>query len=258
MHAWIWQITFGILLAVLFFWNQVIAWIRRQAGPEAVFPLGYLFACIYALTAILAIDRTSTLTPIPRFEDMFLVGIALTAYFFNTKPAACLLAMGIAVSVWILPPLDRFSGASQVDFYRLLSFALVSGLLIFVINRLKMKAQTRESRLGFLFAAVYAGLATAVAFLGFRAQPLPRFTDIFLIGIAITAYLFTATPAAYLLLISITVAAWILPPAGSFAIASPANCYRLCSFAAVAGLLIFLTGRLKKWSDQRNSALREN
>jgi hypothetical protein len=250
MQAWIWQIALGLILAILFYWDKVIAWIRRQAGPQPVFPLGYLFASLYALAAILVINLTFTLAPIPRFDDIFLVGITLTAYLFSRKPAACLLAVGVAVSLWILPP---------AGFYRVLSFALVSGLLLFVINRLKMEVQGRPaSRLGFVFATAYAGLATAIAFLAFRAQPLPRFTDIFLIGIAITAYFFTMTPAAYLLLISIAVAAWILPPAGSFAIASPADCYRLFSFTAVAGLLIFLTGRLKKWSEQRNSPLRQN
>ena len=44
---------------------------------------------------------------------------------------------------------------------------------------------------------------------------MPRFNDIFLVGIVLTCYLFTWQPAAYLLGISVLVSAWVLPPNGS-------------------------------------------
>jgi K+-sensing histidine kinase KdpD len=161
--------------------------------------------------------------------------------------------------MWFLPPYGTFYVASPADWYRISSFGSVAVLLMFVIARLKLVARRRMAfPLGYVFATAYAALATAISLVMFHTAPLPRFMDIFLVGIAATVYFFAISPAAYLLVISIAVSAWILPPDGSFAIAKPADLYRIASFAAVSGLLIFLTSRLKKWSAQTAGALGGN
>ena len=254
MERWIWEIAFGIIVATLFYWERVIAWISAAKQHSAA-SLGYLFAVFYAFFAVLVVDTTFTVRPLPRFDDLFLVGIALAAYFFCARPAAFLLAIGVAVSAWVLPPSDSFRVASPTDWYRIFSFSVVSVLLIGVITLLKMGAVRKSVfRLGYLFATAYAALATLIAVFSYHSQPLPRFMDIFLVGIAATAYFFAITPAAYLWLLSVFISAWILPPMGSFAIADPADYYRLVSFSVVSALLILITSRLKKGAAKAPSA----
>ncbi len=247
MEIWGWQAAFGMILVALFYREQLTGWIVALARQNSGFGLGYVFATGYALLAILVVDVTFTLHPLPRFDDIFLVGIALTAYFFNSKPAAYLLLIGILVSAWVLPPADSFKIAEPVDWYRVSSFAAVSVLLMCIITQLKSEARRRSMfRLGYLFASAYLVGATMVAVIAFGSHPPPRFTDLFLVGIAATAYFLNFAQAAYLLAISVGVSAWILPPGGSFAIADPVDCYRLFSFTLVSGLLILITSRLKK------------
>ena len=247
MEIWVWQAAFGMILAALFYWEQLTGWIGALAQQNSRFGPGYVLATGYALLAILVVDVTFTLHPLPRFDDIFLVGIALTAYFFNSKPAAFLLLIAILVSAWVLPPADSFKIADPVDWYRISSFAAVSVLLMGVIAKLKRETRRQPAfRLGYLFASAYAVVATAIAAIAFGAHPLPRFTDLFLVGIAATAYFFDFAHAAYLLALSVGVSAWILPPGGSFAIADPVDCYRLFSFTLVSGLLILIASRLKK------------
>ena len=246
MEARVWQFAIGIIVFTLIYWERVVAWIvaaRRNSQAS----LGYLFAVAYAFVALLVVDVTVMVRPLPRFDDLFLVGIALAAYFFSARPAAFLLAIAVAVSAWFLPPSDSFLVDSPTDWYHIVSFSAVAVLLIGVITLLKMGTQRKSVfRLGYLFATAYAAVATLIAVLTYRSQPLPRFMDIFLVGIAVTAYFFAISPAAYLWLLSVAISAWILSPMGSFAIADPADYYRLISFSAVSALLILITSRLKK------------
>jgi len=254
--TWVWQVSFGLILAALFYWSRWTAWVRAHA--QSSLP-GYLFAVTYALASVLLIDFTFTSTPLPRFGDIFVAGVALTAYLFGTGPAALLLMIALGVSMWVLPPWGSFYVADRADWYRLVSFGNVSVLLIFVIGRLKREVKRNQPlALGYIFATAYAAAAMVVALMTFHSQPPPRFMDIFLVGIAITAYFFTVTPAAYLLAISVAISAWILPPAHSFAIARQQDWYRILSFTVVAALLICLTGRLKRWSIAPIGALGRN
>jgi uncharacterized protein DUF4118 len=246
MERWIWQAAFGIIVAALLYWDRLFAWIRAAKRDSAV-SLGYLFVISYAFLAVLVVNITFTVRPLPRFDDLFLVGIALAAYFFSAKPAGLLMAIGVAVSTWILPPTGSFRVASATDVYRIFSFSAVSLLLIGAITLLRM-GPVRKSvfRLGYLFATAYAALAALIAVLTYHSQPMPRFMDMFLVGIAATAYFFAVAPAAYLWLLSVFISAWVLPPMGSFAVADPEDYYRLISFSVVSALLILITSRLKK------------
>jgi membrane protein implicated in regulation of membrane protease activity len=65
------------------------------------------------------------------------------------------------------------------------------------------------------------------------------------VGIVLTAYLYTWESAAYLVLISVGVAAWILPPDGSLLVQQFADWYRLVSFAALSVFLVCVITRMK-------------
>jgi len=126
------------------------------------------------------------------------------------------------------------------------------GALFYVrrfMNWLREHSPFRSERvLGFVFATGYALLASPLVVAIFGAQSLPRFTDIFLVGIVLTAYLFSWEPAVYLLVVSLGFSAWILPPAQSFKVASGADVYRLASFTAVSVLIIVLFRQRKRQS----------
>jgi len=248
MEVWFWQAAFALIVGAFFFRMQLLGWLRGLAAGRPSL-LGYLFATTYAMFTLLLIDATFALQPIPRFDDLFLIGIALTAYFFHTRPAVYLLSIGVVASLWVLPPLGSFHLARAMDAFRIASFACISALLIFVMRHLKSRrGRQTPSPLGYLFATTCALVGAMINFIGFHGQPVPRFNDVFLVGIAVTVYFFSVTPATYLLALSIAVSAWILPPGNSFWVQSLADCYRLISYTVVAGLLLFLTARLKTWS----------
>jgi hypothetical protein len=79
----------------------------------------------------------------------------------------------------------------------------------------------------------------------FHAHPLPRFNDVFLVGIVMTACLFTWEPALYLLVTALGASAWILPPEGSLRVEPFVERYRLVSFAILSVFLVFLITPVK-------------
>jgi len=98
---------------------------------------------------------------------------------------------------------------------------------------------------GLLFATVYSLVTSPLVCSLFHSRPLPRFNDIFLVGIVLTTYLFTWESGTYLLAISLAVSAYVLPPYGSFAVATPDDWYRMASFGCISVFLIGLVHRLK-------------
>jgi hypothetical protein len=258
MEQRLWQLGFAAVLGILLYWNQLAAWIKAEMARKRVFPLGYAFAAAYAACVAGVVDLASSShlpRPLPRFDDLFLLGTALTVYFFGAAPAATLLSFAISFTVWILPPAGSFTVVDPADWYRVCSFAIVAISLIWGIARLKVEARREPvSRRAFAFATIYAIFATLMVLVVFNSKPIPRFNDIFLVGIAVVAYLFTASSAAYLLGIAVAVSAWVLPPGGSFVIAQSEDYYRILSFCAVAGLLILIMDRLKKCGPQTQSA----
>jgi hypothetical protein len=86
---------------------------------------------------------------------------------------------------------------------------------------------------GVLFASAYAILTTVAACRLFPHLLMPRFTDIFLLGIVLTAYRFTWRPAAFLLVIAFAVEAWVQTAAVTLASSTIVS---ICSIAVVARL----------------------
>lgn len=107
--------------------------------------------------------------------------------------------------------------------------------------------------LGSVFALLYGTLATAVSLTVFSSTYTPRFSDIFLIGVLLTSYLYCWQPAAVLFLHSLLVTAYVLPPAGDIRVASPTDIYRILSYAACCLLFIGLMEAARKRSRKSGS-----
>lgn len=255
METTLWQLALALILLSLVYAEQLSRWIRARIERRAVFPLGYILATVYAFGVVLFFDATFAFRPLPRYEDVFLIGIALAAYFFGSAPAAYLLGIAMAVSAWVLPPTGSFGIDSALDWYRFISFGIVSVLMICTVGGLRKAARRRPASQGYFFASAYAVIGSLLVIFAFHAYPVPRFNDIFTVGIALTAYYFAAAPATYLLVLSVGITMWMLPPNGTFAISDPADYYRLLSFTAVSGLVIFIMHRLKESGAAQQRAL---
>jgi len=140
----IWQVAAAAIIGCMFYVKRVAAWIRNRSRLRSQRVTGFLFACAFAL---IASPITATLFhdhPFPRFNDLFLVGIVLTAYLFTWEGSAFLLLIALLVSAWVLPPAGSMRIESFADWYRLASFGLLSVFLICLITRMKAR-QTAES-----------------------------------------------------------------------------------------------------------------
>jgi Domain of unknown function (DUF4118) len=144
--AMLWQVAAAAVIGSLFYVRRVLTWVRDHLGFRSTRITGYLFATLFALIA-------SPLTvvffdghPLPRFNDLFLIGIVLTAYLFTWDSAAYLFVVSLAVSAWVLPPYGSFAVSGFNEWYRMVSFAVVSVLLIFLITRLKTRGAASAER----------------------------------------------------------------------------------------------------------------
>jgi hypothetical protein len=134
--AMVWQAAAAACIGSLFYMRRVVMWARRHMDFRSPRTMGFLFAGAYALFASPLVCSLCQSGQVPRFGDIFLLGIILTTYFFTWEGAACLLGAGLVVSAWVLP-LGGGSQASAVTLYRLVSFTVVSLFLICLITRLK-------------------------------------------------------------------------------------------------------------------------
>ncbi|MBZ5725117.1 MAG: DUF4118 domain-containing protein [Acidobacteriia bacterium] len=149
--AMIWQIAAAAAIGSLFYARRALMWMQAHLGLHSNRSMGFLFASLFAVVTSPVICTLFNSHPVPRFNDVFLVGIVLTAYLFTWEPAVYLLAISVAVSAWVLPPAGSFAIAQLVDWYRLISFAILSVFLIVLVTRLKARArvvpqQIREAR----------------------------------------------------------------------------------------------------------------
>lgn len=135
----LWQIAAAVVIGSLFYVRRAAGWIRSHPGLVSARRMGFLFALIYALAASPLTIQFFSGQFTPRFNDIFLVGIALTAYFFTWESASFLLVISILVSAWILPPYGSLRVEGLAEWYRLASFTGVSVLLICLITRLKVR-----------------------------------------------------------------------------------------------------------------------
>jgi hypothetical protein len=131
----------GTLLAILN-WRTVGAFLREHAGLRDARSNGFAFATTYALLSVPLCVSLFDNQPTPRFNDIFLVGIALTVYFFSWEPATYLFAVSVIASAWILPPHGSIRVEGFAEWYRLISFSLVSVFVILLLARLKAKRES--------------------------------------------------------------------------------------------------------------------
>jgi len=132
----------GTMLAVLN-WRKVGAFIRDYAGMRSARSTGFAFATAYALLAVPLSLTFFGGQPMPRFNDIFLVGIALTVYFFSWESGAYLFAISLLASAWILSPDGTLRVEGFTEWYRLISFSTLSVFIILLLTRMKAKRDTR-------------------------------------------------------------------------------------------------------------------
>ena len=135
--AMLWQAAAAAFIGSLFYLRRFVMWTRRNVNFRSRRTMGFAFAAAYALVAsplVIGLYRNGS---VPRFCDIFLLGIMVTVSFFTWEAATCLLGVGVLVSAWVLPPGGSFAVASPADMYRIVSFTLVSLFLICLITRVK-------------------------------------------------------------------------------------------------------------------------
>jgi K+-sensing histidine kinase KdpD len=137
--AMLWQIAAAAIIGTLFYVRRVMVWIRNHLGLHARRSMGFLFASCYALVASPIICNIFHSRPLPRFNDIFLVGIVLATYLFTWDAAAYLLVISTLVSVYVLPPYGTLAIARMEDWYRIVSFVALSVFLIILVTRLKTR-----------------------------------------------------------------------------------------------------------------------
>lgn len=133
--------------------------LRERVGLRSLPSNGFLFASAYAAIASIAAWRLSQGHPLSEFNDIYLLGIVLTAYRFTWRSAAYLFVLALALSAWLDP--------LAPDWYRMVSFAAVSVCSIVVVARLK----TIPAR-----AAEQAGTLRREAGRDYTFLPLARFS----------------------------------------------------------------------------------
>lgn len=137
--AMLWQVVAAGAIGSLFYLRKVTIWMRTRLGLKSSRSAGFLFASCYALVASTLICSVFRSLPVPRFNDIFLIGIVLTTYLFTWDAAAFLLAIAMLVSAWVLPPYGTFAVARMEDWYRIFSFTCVSVFVIVLVHRLKAR-----------------------------------------------------------------------------------------------------------------------
>ena len=144
--AMIWQVLAAAGIGSLFYVRKVFIWVREHLGFRSTRITGFIFASVFAL---IASPLTVTLfdgLPLPRFNDLFLIGIVVTAYLFTWESAAYLLMIALGVSAWVLPPTGTFMIQGFTDWYRIISFAVVSAFMVALITRMKSQPSPRRVR----------------------------------------------------------------------------------------------------------------
>jgi hypothetical protein len=134
-----WQMAAAAFIGSLFYVRRVAGWVRTYLGPRSSKSAGFLFASVFAVAICPVTMQLYGGEPLPGFNDIFLVGIVLTAYLFTWESAAYLLLVSILVSAWVLPPYGTLRIGGFAEWYRLASSSLVSIFLISLVTRLKTR-----------------------------------------------------------------------------------------------------------------------
>jgi hypothetical protein len=140
-----WHVLGASTLVAILNWRTIARFLRDTAGLRTARSMGFAFATIYALLTFPFSASLIGGQPMPRFNDIFLIGIALTAYFFTWEPAAYLLVLSVLASAWILPPYGTIQIQGASEWYRLISFTAVSLFIMLLLTRMKKRAANVES-----------------------------------------------------------------------------------------------------------------
>ena len=141
----LWQMSAAAVLGSLFYVKRIVVWVKDHLGAKSPMVVGFLFATVFALISTPLTLIVFQGHALPRFNDVFLIGIVLTAYLFRWEPSIYLLGISLLVSAWVLPPYGSFRVAGFVEWYRIFSFAVVSVFLVYVVSRGKARKRTEES-----------------------------------------------------------------------------------------------------------------
>jgi hypothetical protein len=159
--AMVWQVLAAAIIGSLFYVRKVVSWVRDHLGFRSSRVTGFIFASAFALIASPVTVTLFNSHPLPRFNDLFLIGIVLTAYLFTWEASLYLLMIALGVSVWVLPPSGSFTIEGFSDWYRVVSFALVSTIMIVLITRLKTQSGPRPERVAEHSLAMHGAAAGA-------------------------------------------------------------------------------------------------
>jgi hypothetical protein len=141
----IWQMAAAAVIGSLFYVKRAVVWMKTHLATSSPLASGYAFATVFAalasaITVFAFQDHT-----LPRFNDLFLIGIVLTAYLFRWEPSIYLLGISLLVSAWVLPPGDSFRVQGFQEWYRLISFAVLAVFLVYVVSRTKARRPEEEA-----------------------------------------------------------------------------------------------------------------
>jgi len=143
--AMLWQVAAAAVIGALFYVRRFVMWLRERMGLRTPRTVGLLFATLYSLVTSPLVCTLFHSRPLPRFNDIFLVGIVLTTYLFTWESAVYLLVLSLGVSAYVLPPYGSFAVALPEDWYRMASFACISIFLIGLVHRLKTRTPALAS-----------------------------------------------------------------------------------------------------------------
>jgi Domain of unknown function (DUF4118) len=144
--AMLWQMAAAALIGSLFYLRRLTGWVRMFLGLRSSKSMGFFFASVLGIAISLVTRQLFGGHPLPRFNDVFLVGIVLTAYLFTWESAAYLTVISLVVSAWVLTPNGSLRIEGFAEWYRLASFTLVSIFLISLITRMKTRQEPIEEQ----------------------------------------------------------------------------------------------------------------
>jgi hypothetical protein len=133
--AMVWQLAAASMIGTLFYVRRVVVWLRSQGENRVRAYSGFLFATLYGGIASLIAFNVFAAHPLPRFGDIFLIGVVLTAYLFSWQPALYLYLSSLVVTIYVLPPFRHFRIAQYDDLYRVISYSVCCLFLIWIVER---------------------------------------------------------------------------------------------------------------------------
>ena len=122
-------VVFFPIIGTALYISTGFIWLRDRLARASPRLDGFLFASAWAAIATLLACRLFPEHLLSRMDDIYLLGIVLTAYRFTWRSAAFLFVLALALIVWMRPP--------AADWSWLISFATISLCSIVVMARLK-------------------------------------------------------------------------------------------------------------------------